>query len=139
MPFFFGSGKDIKKLMPAMHNSAGRSYYQRGIYDSALFYYESSLSLLVQPDTTNYRDAIKANAALGMINARIGVHARGLQYFKRGYDIAESFKDTNAQISQLSNMGVFHYETKDYTLAKQFLQQALRMNKERATVSSPQI
>lgn len=108
-----------------IYNILGRCFFLTAQYDSSLIYYNRTIAAFKNPGATNYRDAVLANTALGMIHSRMRDSSKSINYFTEAYNLSVRHSDTNMQMACLLNLGNFYLSQKSYTQARRVYQEVL--------------
>jgi tetratricopeptide (TPR) repeat protein/DNA-binding transcriptional ArsR family regulator len=103
-------------------------YYYQDDFDTALEYYEKSLSqaersLDVREIAANYND-------MGLVYFYKGDFEKALQYYEKDRDISERISDSKAKISSYGNLGMVYTELEEFERAEYYYAGALTMAEE---------
>lgn len=127
-------------LWGSIQNHIGRAYYLSSNYDSALYYYESSLHAMQPVNKDNYKEAALAHTGKAIVYGKLKNQVHAFKYFRRALDIATAFRDTSLIIMQLSNLGVVYTaDIQKMEVGFNYLYQALNLSSEKSKASLPQI
>ncbi|GEM_PF-5737403 len=97
--------KDVKRILNFYH-LIGTAYNARGVYDTALIYYNKSLLLIDETGDRVNEAAIYIST--GTVYMQMNENGKALEYFTKALSIVEKSDMKNMQITLLNNIGSIH-------------------------------
>ncbi|HEX8515568.1 MAG TPA: sensor histidine kinase [Bacteroidia bacterium] len=109
-------------------NNAGIIYDVTGNYDSALFYYNSSLEISTSLD--NKKQIANTLNNIGLVEWNKGEYEKALHNFLSSLKIFETLGNKKGQANTLSNIGLIYTDLKKHPEALQYHQRVLKLREQ---------
>ena len=124
----FAKSVDSKEYVAKSTSVKGGSFYFRSEYDSALYYFESAISLYEAEGDLKPVASIYGN--MGNIYTDQGDYTKGIDSYMRSLKAHEKNWSRRGMATQLNNIGIVNKDLGDNTEAMRYLEEALVIHKE---------
>ena len=117
------NGEDIAFI----HNYLGQAYRSRGDNDTALKYYQDSLALLRNAESSRDLVACYLLINIGAILTTKGQYDNALDYYVRAFNTSKTSSNYCIMTSSMEGIGVIHKRRGDYPEALKYFQSSLEI------------
>jgi class 3 adenylate cyclase/Tfp pilus assembly protein PilF len=124
----FAKSVDSKEYIAKSNTNKGGSFYFRSQYDSALYYFESAISLYEAAGNLKPVASIYGN--MGNIYTDQGDYTKGIDSYMRSLKAHEKNGYRRGMATQLNNIGIVNKDLGDTKEAMKYLEEALVIHKE---------
>ena len=109
-------------------NNLGIIYYKTSELDKSLEYHIEALE--IEKELNSQKNMALTLNNIGMIHFELGSYEKSLDYFLRSLTIKRKYKNKYSIANTLNNIGKNYLCLKNFTLAKQFLDESLELSQE---------
>jgi adenylate cyclase len=114
-----------KKKMASSLNTQGASFWVRGNFANALYYF--NLSYEIYDEEGDLANSAACLNNMGIINRSQGNNLKALNYLLKSLHIRENLKDSSRIAGVMSNVGLIYQDQEDYDNALKYYSRSLKI------------